>query len=167
MAQGDVLRKLTAPAYFVAALLVILPVLDFLTNVWPLQPGQAVWRYGSAGLLSGFVLTPLLGVLVALALAAASEHARALGVLAVLSIVVAVGFVLVAGVFVLDALQVRASVPPQRRPQFEIGIWRAVVKYLVVSIALVWLGIGARRAARHARHRRREASRDAPPAVLS
>ena len=167
MAEGDVLKKLAAPAYFVAALLVALPALDFLTNVWPLQPGQAVWRYGSAGLLSGFVLTPLLGVLVALAVAAACEHGRALSVLGIVSVVVAVLFVLLTGLFVLDGLQVRASVPPQRQTQFDVGIWRAVVKYLVVSGALVWLGVAARRAGRHARHTRRGARRDAPPSVLS
>jgi hypothetical protein len=167
MADGGVLKRLAAPAYFVAALLVVLPILDFLTNVWPPQPGHAVWRYGSAGLFTGFVLTPLLGVLVALGVAAVAEHGRALTVLGITSVVVAVLFVLLTGLFVLDGLQVRASVPPQSKVRFELGIWRAVVKYLVVAGALTWLGVAARRAGRHARHTRREATPGAPPAVLS
>lgn len=151
MPSEGMVRKLAAPAYLVAALLVAVPLLDFVTNVWPPHPGQAVWRYGSVGLFSGFILNPLLGVLVAVVTAAAAEHGRALRVMGWLSVAVAVLFLLASGSFVLDALQVRADVPPEGRTQFETGIWRAVVKYLVVAVALAWLGIAARRAGRYTR----------------
>ena len=154
MADGGVLRRLTAPVYLIAVLLVILPILDFVTNVWPLQPGQAVWRYGTVGLFSGFVLTPLLGVLVAIAAAALAEHGRALGVMGILSLAIGVVFLLLMGLFLLDAFEVRANVPPAGKPQFDSGIWRAVVKYLAVAVAVIWMGVAARRSARHLRRAR-------------
>ena len=61
MSNGGSLKGLSGATYFIALLLVVLPVLDFATNVWPFQPGLAVWRYGSVGLFSGYMLTPLLG----------------------------------------------------------------------------------------------------------
>jgi hypothetical protein len=140
--------------------------LDFATNVWPLQPGQAVWRYGAVGLFSGFVLTPLLGVLLAMAIAAATEQARTLGVLGGLSVGIAVVFVLVLGLFLLDGFQVRANVPPEGRAQFATGIWRAAVKYLVVSAALAWLGTAAWRAGRRKLHAGEVSPRATSPAVL-
>jgi hypothetical protein len=165
VADSGLLRRLAAPAYLIAGLLVVLPLLDFATNVWPPQPGQAVWRYGAVGLFSGFVLTPLLGLVLAMAIAAAIDQARALGVLGALSLVIAVAFVLGMGLFLLDAFQVRASVPPEGRPQFNTGIWRAAVKYVLVAAGLAWLGVAAARAGRH-RVRAPQAPRASSPAVL-
>lgn len=165
MADSGLLRRLTAPAYFIAALLVVLPLLDFATNVWPPQPGQAVWRYGAVGLFSGFVLTPLLGVLVASAIAAVSERGRAFRVLGAVSLAIAGVFLLVVVLFLLDAFQVRASVPPEGKAQFNTGIWRAVAKYLVVSVALGWLGAAATRRGRQT-PRTRQPARDTAPAIL-
>ena len=167
MSNGGSMKDLAGAAYCIAALLVVLPVLDFVTNVWPLHLGLAVWRYGSVGLFSGYMLTPLLGALLACAVALDSGHWRTLRVLAWSSMLIAVAFVILTGLFALDAFEVRANVPPSGKSRFDVGIWRGVLKYLVVAVALAWLGMAARRAGRHAHHRRQGAKRDAPPAVLS
>ena len=69
-------ESLVAPLYFIAALLIATPLMDFATSVVPLRPGSLEWRFASVGLLSGFLLTPLLGLVIALAVAAYADDVR-------------------------------------------------------------------------------------------
>lgn len=52
--------------------------------------------------------------------------------------------------FALDVIQYRAEVPPEARPNFQIGAIRAWAKHLAVAAALAWLAVGASRTARSA-----------------
>ena len=56
------LRRMAGPAYLVASMLVVIPAVDLLSNMVPLRVGDPAWRYGTLGLGSGFMLTPLLGM---------------------------------------------------------------------------------------------------------
>ena len=55
------LRKLAWPLYAVAVLMIVLPLGDLGASVWPPHPMQLQWRFGTFGLVSGFLLTPLFG----------------------------------------------------------------------------------------------------------
>ena len=60
--------------YFVALLMVVPPVVDFGLNVLPWRPGQIQWRYGAVGLVSGFLMTTVLGAAMVAGLAAWFGH---------------------------------------------------------------------------------------------
>jgi hypothetical protein len=141
----------------VAAALVVLPLVDVAANAWPFAPAEAAWRYGSLGLFSGFLLTPLLGVVMVLLVAAHQGHAGLLRVTAWAALAGALGCLVCVVLFALDVLQVRNAVPTEARTTFDIGAAKAELKYVAVAVALLWLSIGGRRAARSADRRARNA----------
>ncbi len=137
---------LIAPAYFVAFLLVATPAMDFVTSILPLRFGDIEWRFASVGLLSGFLLTPLLGVILAMGVAAYAEHMLLQRVLAILNLVAGVVFAILFAFFVLDILQLRSVVQAEAKPAFESAASKAIVKHLsFVAAALVmgWRGMRA------------------------
>jgi len=142
-------RRLGKAAYFVAFVLVATSALDYATTIWPLRPADVSWRYGAVGILSGFLLTPLLGVLVALVIATVLDHPGTLKVLAILSgITGIVGLLLLLG-FALDAIQMYQAGAPDARPAAKASSLRASIKLLAGFTAFVWLGVaGFRRRVR-------------------
>lgn len=130
--------------YLVAALLVVTPLMDVLTNVWPLAFGDLRWRYGAVGLLSGFLLTSLLGMALAVMTAVALRHRRVLSVLFVLNVAAAVVLLAATGLFGLDVLQVRVTVPMENRGLFDVGAVKALFKHGTLMVSFAALGVGAR-----------------------
>ncbi len=160
--NGDgALKYLAGPSYFFALLLVAVPLGDFLLNIWPLRWADEQWRYGSVGLFSGFLLTPLLAVLIAGAVSVFAGHRRAARMLGILNIIVAVLLVLTLAGFALDVLQIRRAVPDVKDAQwtFDVAAYKASAKYILTVIALAWLGRAELRAAKQMRLDR-EARRD-------
>jgi hypothetical protein len=148
------LKAFAWPAYFVAALLVVTPLVDLVANVWPPRPGAVEWRFGTLGLLSGFLLTPLLGMVLATAAAALLEQRGAQRVLALLDLTGAALLLLVGATLSLDWLQMRASIDPATRPAIDIGSGKSIAKHVGVAIALAWLGVVGWRASRPSAHPR-------------
>ena len=146
--DSDVLKSLAWPTYFVAFLLVATPALDFLANVWPLRPGEVQWRYGSVALFTGFMLTPLFGVMFALGAATVLRHRLVLRVLSFVNVILAPLILVLIVLFALDVFQVRGTVPEEGRSMFDTGSAKAVVKYVTMAVALAWLGIAGIRATR-------------------
>ena len=145
------LDTLAGPLYFLAILLIGTPLVDILANTWPLHVGLLTWRYGAAGMFSGFVLTPLLGLGLACWLAITMGHRAIQRVLMIASLVAAVVLLVVALGFVLDVLQLRHNVPanpPQALWTFEVGAAKAFLKHVTAVVALAWFGFATRRALR-------------------
>jgi len=143
--EHTTVRHFAWPLYFVAILMVATPLVDLVTNILPFQVGDVQWRYGSAGLLGGFLMTPLLGIALAYGAAAFLQHRIVLRVLVVASLLGAIGLVVVSGLFALDVLQLRGNVDPARRSAFQIGAVKAVFKHWSTALALVLLAVAAYR----------------------
>lgn len=133
------------PLYFVAALLIVIPLLDFIPNVWPPHFGEVSWRYGTVGLFANYTMTPVLGFVVLAVTAAGMNHQLLLRVSGWLLIVIAVLLLVVTLLFVLDAFQVRAGAPPENQILVVVGSGRAVIKNLLVVAGITWLGIASLR----------------------
>jgi hypothetical protein len=144
----DSLELLLAPLYFIAVLLIATPMMDFATSVLPLRLESIEWRFATVGLLSGFLLTPLLGILIAIALAAYADHLRFLRVLSIVNGVGAVLFVALLIFFALDVIQLRSVVQEQAKAQFQAAAVKAVVKHATFILALGWLSVRGYRASR-------------------
>jgi hypothetical protein len=139
--QSDIFKALAWPTYFVAFLMVMTPALDYVTNVWPVRIGDVGWRYGSAGLLAGFMLTPLFGLLFALGASVVLGHRVVMRALSVVNVVLAIALLVAVVFFALDVLQVRATVQEEALPMFDTGAIKATTKYLTMALALGWLGL--------------------------
>lgn len=136
-------EALAAPFYFFAALLVVLPLIDFVQNVGTFQPANVQWRFATVGLLSGFLLTPTIGIVAAMTIAAVRGQGRTQRAIAIGNVILAVLLLALMAGFVLDALQLRGSVPAVRRAEFRTAAIRAIVKYILTSLLLIVLAMRA------------------------
>ena len=148
---ADAAALLTGPAYAVAALFVVSPIVDVVASVWPLLPSNPQWRYGSVGIAANYLVSGVFGMMALSAIAALRGHGRLLRVLAIVNAVVAVLMVITALGFILDVLQVRASVPRDNARtlwMFDVGAMKAEFKYLFGAVVIGWLAFASRRAGR-------------------
>jgi hypothetical protein len=134
-------EALSAPLYGLAVLLMAVPLLDFLQSIGPLRPANVQWRFATVGLLSGVLLTPMLGLSIAMVLAAVRGQPRLQRILSLFSLLVATTLTLLLISFVLDALQVANVVPEQGRSAFRSASIKAVLKQVSVAAVLFVLGL--------------------------
>jgi chromate transport protein ChrA len=149
------------PAYLAGFLMFLFPLVDLMASVWPVRLGQLQWRFGTLGLLSGFTLSPVLGLIMCMVAAAILEHRVVQRVLGVVNVLGAVLLVAIIVIFSLDWLQYRAAAPDDARPTMDAGSIKAIIKHAVVAITLLWLGIAGWRAGK-SEHRARRAK---PPLI--
>lgn len=138
-------KSLTHAAYLIAALLFVLPLVDSVMRVWPMQMGDNRWRFQFLGALSSATLVPLIGLLVALAAALYIGSTRVRRSVGVLSLVVAAVTAIVMFLFVADYFQVRSLFAPNLAHAAGIATVIAVVKFLVTIAVLVLFGMGGLR----------------------
>lgn len=127
-------------------MLVALPVIDVLSTTWPPQPGLAEWRYGTIGISSNYLLTPLMGVLFAAVASHLLADTRLQRVIAGLSGAAALAVALMLLAFLLDAAQVRQAVAPEAVTTFKLGVAKAAIKLAVFAAFLGFVGVVAWRA---------------------
>jgi hypothetical protein len=142
------LEPLAWPLLFVALLLVLTPLTDFLVSVWPIQPGNVRWRFASAAMLSGFLFTPILGAVLGAAAAAVLDNRAIQRLAASVSLAGAIALLAILSLFVLDTLQARSEIPSEALNQFQVSAVRALLKHLSAMIALAWLSIAGFRTGR-------------------
>jgi uncharacterized membrane protein len=132
---------LVGPLYGVALLLVATPMFDFLTSVFPIRAGNIEWRFATVGLLSGFLLTPLLGYVLAMLAAQIGGHRIVQRVLAICALIMTALLALMLVAFVLDVLQLRSVVQAEAATAFKGASIKALVKHVSVLVVLPWLAI--------------------------
>jgi len=135
--------RAAGPVYFLALLFLALPLLDFVMNVWPLQLDKVNWRYGAFGLAGGFLLTPLLGLVMLMVASILFDNRRVLSMTAVLSSIVALGLILLSMAFILDSVQMRSGVPETQKRIFDAGVLKALVKDVTGAICAAWVAFGS------------------------
>lgn len=138
--RPDGAEALIAPLYLLAFLLVATPLMDFVTSIVPLRPGDIEWRFASVGLLSGFLLTPLLGIALAIGAAHLGGHLRFQRVLAIVNLVVAASCIGLLVFFVLDIFQLKVAVQPEAAEAFKSAALKAVIKHVSFFLTLGFLG---------------------------
>lgn len=146
--EGNVRRdSLLRAGYLVALLLVLIPLLDVVARNWPMQVGNERWRFSTLGPAFNAMVTPLLGVFLAMVLAAVLDHRRTLKVLAAITLAAAVGSLGALVLFALDYLQLRASVTPEAVAMWDAASRKAIGVGLLGIAVTVVLGIAGWRAA--------------------
>jgi hypothetical protein len=142
------IRSLLWSGYAIAIILIAFPVADLVTNIWPPRFAELQWRFGAVGLLSGFVLTPILGIVGLMAMAIALGHRRVLRAVAGLDLALAVAGFATLILFALDWLQMRSTVNDDVVHSMDVGSLKAIAKHLLSALTLGWLGAAGWRAGR-------------------
>jgi hypothetical protein len=135
------IQRMAGPVYFLAFLFLLQPLADYVSNVWPMNFGSVTWRYGAMGLTSGFLLTPLLGLVIFMITAGYLEHRGIRILTGVVSAALAIALLLGTMLFVLDSLQVRRGASDAGRLSFDIGFAKAALKIVTGAICCAWIGL--------------------------
>ncbi len=127
-------------AYLAGLLLIVIPTLQAVTQLWPLQFGNIQWRFQAAGSLSSVLLLPFLG-LVLIALIARSSESRGISrTIGILSIIMALVMGASLVLFVLDALQLKTIVTSRAMQGFQITFFRVGLVSGLFSLLFAFLG---------------------------
>ncbi len=132
-------KSLTRAGYLLALLLVVVPLFDAGTSMWPLRLSDERWRFGAIGSLSNITLVPLLGLLLALSFAVFLDHRRTRRFLGWICGLMALGLAIMAVLFILDYFQARTIVRPQAQSVVTIATTVALVKDVFTILILVLL----------------------------
>ncbi|MEO8448706.1 MAG: hypothetical protein ABI647_02885 [Gemmatimonadota bacterium] len=139
-------KALGVAIYAVGIMIVLVALGDFMSNVWPWRMGAVDWRYGSLGILSTFLVTPTLGMLIIVLNAAYLGHRGLLRSLGLICILGAAGLTVVVVAFLLDSLEVRRSVTEDAKWFTTISFMIAAAKHAIALVTLSLLGLGCLKA---------------------
>lgn len=143
------LTFLWAGAYFVAAVFVLTPVMDVTIAALPFRPGEMTWRFAATGIFAEGVMTALLGLFSALALAVYLEHRTVVKVLGVVSAIGCLTFLGVIGLFLIEAMQMRSVVAEEAQTGMAIASMGAFFKHLSGLIGTALMAMAARSELKH------------------
>ena len=147
-------RRLRAPGYVIIGTLTLLQLIEIEVRSWPFRIHSPAWRLGFVGTAAGAVGTPLLGLLLILAIAVASDDRAAAYAVSLVSWIAMALCIAALGMFALDVLQVKSDVAASLAGQYDVGSSWVAVRLVVAIVLFVVLGVSAWRAAKSAeRHR--------------
>ena len=128
--------------------MILIPLADAWTTLFPWNFGEARWRFGAVGLVSNALMIPLAGLLIAFVVAWVREQRALLRVIGVFGFVAATVCILALVSFALDALQTRAQVNPQMLLSFKVATVTAAVKAVLAGATLLAFGFSGWRASK-------------------
>jgi hypothetical protein len=147
-------RVLIATGYWLALLLLVLPLLEPLVTLLPPRPEQIRWRLLAFGALSQSLLLPMLGGVVAVGTAVLLGHRRVVRTLAFVAMMAGVVLGAVAMLFTLDLVQYRSAIGPELKEVYQVAGVNYLVAFLLSAVFMMWIGAAAWRAAGRSSGRR-------------
>lgn len=131
-------------ALYVVALAFILPsLMEFLLVSFPYRVGTAQWRFGALGLLFNSVLfSPIIGLTLAALTSVILGHRGVSRTVAVLTGILALVLLLGIPFFILDFLQLRASVNPQVKRAFDFTSLKATITGALMCVTALSVAVG-------------------------
>lgn len=138
-------EALAGPLYVVAALLVVMPLVDYFLSVPPAEFSNVQWRFSALGLLSSHLLLPVAGLALAFVLSAVLNHHALQRLMVLVCLTIALGLIVLSIGFLLDVTQLQGTVPNDRRAAFTSAWQRALIKLALSAWAFGYLGLRARR----------------------
>jgi len=124
--------------FVVAFLMIGVPFIQTVAQIWPLQLSNIQWRFGAANALSSILLLPFLGLALLLVLARGLERTGLARLVGAASAVFTLGLLASIALFVLDAQELKTIVSSQMSAQFNSTTIRVG---LVSTVFLVAFGL--------------------------
>jgi hypothetical protein len=155
---NDFIRRLKAPAYLIVAFLSVGSVVEVIAAGWPLRLHDINWRVGVLNTAAGATGTELLALLILIVVAQVAYSRAAMWTAFGYSLLVALGYMAVFGLFALDCLQLRGRVPAAELPRFDVTVAWALIRFAFADLVSLWVAACALTGARMLQ---RETTRDA------
>jgi hypothetical protein len=145
--QRDVSPWLVRGLYLLALILAVSPLVEYVSMVWPMRPGDLIWRYGALGIGAGHLPNMTVGLAALMAMSSWREHAVVFRGTAIVCLVAAALVLPVMATFALDVVQVRGLREEELRGAVLVSGALQELKYLATALALGCLGLGGMRMA--------------------
>lgn len=136
-------RWLTVAGYLLALYLVLVPLFETTIAIWPFGIGDRQWRFGAVGLYTGAMMTPLLGLLIALVIALYVRNRGMIRAIVVVGGAAAAVTLLSIPVFLMDAVQLRGDVDANSVTAVNVAMGSAIFKMILAILicgAVAWGG---------------------------
>lgn len=140
VADNPSTRSFLPALYAVAALFLVAPLTDLFGLTWPVRVAEAGWRFGSIGLGFEKAFVQIIGLSLAMGLAASMGHRRLLRSFSALALTAA--FVVSAAMarFLLDFTVLRSLIPSSELQRFDANAFRATLYAVLAVPVLVVIG---------------------------
>jgi hypothetical protein len=163
--SSDLVRRARIPGYLVMALLVLSPWIELLAAAWPFQIHQPAWRLSFVGTAGASLGLPILALFLTFLLATLVADKLALWLVSAFSVFGGVLCFLEAGVFSLDALEMKTHVRAALTQRYDaVSVWW-LLKLCSAGVILFVMAVSSYRAAKRVR-RETEAGSDKAASVL-
>ena len=137
-------EALGGPLYAVAALLILVPVAEFVFTIPPPNFENARWRFDAVSLVASNMVMPIVGMALALVVSGMLGQPRVQRVLVYACLTIALGLAAASAGFMRDVQALRLVVPLDESAAFR-SIWmRSIIKLLLSMAVLAYLGWKAR-----------------------
>ena len=163
---SEAFRRTRAPAYFVAGLMFFIPLIDIAVNASPYRIHDPNWRVALITTSVGASATILFALLITYLVGVFAEDRPTGWLVGIISALMAVLCIGAAGAFVLDALQLRAQVPPGLEGRYNLASAWAFAKICLAVAGAAVLSINAFRSARSMQRASGRRGTKAPSVVL-
>lgn len=139
------LQAFSPAAFLLALMLIVFPISEVVVSAWPARPAELAWRFGAMGYLSRALMTPMLGLGIAVFWASFSRNRTLLLSLTVLALLSALFLMVIAVLFILDSVQLRGQLEAELQAPYAVTTIQALVKFGFASVTMLLLAFGLHR----------------------
>lgn len=145
---SEAFRRTRAPAYVIAMLMLVFPLMELCASAWPYRINNPEWRLSVVTAAAGAATAILLALLMIYVIGALFQDRPASWFVASVSAVMTTLCVIAAGSFSLDALQMRGSVTPGLEGRFNVTTGLVLAKICLAGFGALLLAMSAFRFSR-------------------
>ena len=165
---SEAVRRTRAPAYVIATLVLIVPLMEVGASAWPYRIHDPQWRIGVITAAAGASTAILLGLLLIYVAGTLFDDRPAISLAGSIGALMTALCVMAGGSFVLDALQLKGQVSPGSEDRYNVVSALALSKIGFAGFAALVVAVSAFRASRDSRRAsRRQAKRPSSVVVSS
>ena len=164
---SEAVRRTRAPAYIIATLVILVPLMEIGGTAWPYRISNPEWRLSlvSAGAAASTAI--LLGLLLIYVLGTLFDDRPAIWLVALIGALMTASCVLAGGIFLLDALELRSRVSPGSEGRFGVASSLALAKVCFAGFAALVIAVSAFRAGRNLRRASMRKSKKPAPVMVN
>jgi hypothetical protein len=140
---SEAVRRTRVPAYVIATLVLLVPLMEIGASAWPYRIHDPQWRISVITAAAGASTAILLGLLIIYVVGTLFDDRPAIWVVALSA--------MAGGSFVLDALQLKGQVSPASEDRYNVVSALALAKLCLVGVAALAVAVSAFRAGRNLR----------------
>ena len=143
---SEAVRRTRAPAYVIATLVLLFPLMEIGASAWPYRIHDPQWRIGVITAAAGASTAILLGLLLIYVVGTLFDDRPAIWLVASIGALMTALCVMASGSFVLDALQLKGQVSPASEVRYNVVSALALAKLCFAGVAALVVAVSAFRA---------------------